>query len=188
VDTHWIGSEIKADVLVDLCPRGSKVTARDLVAQAFAEWRIDLYRYALSMGPPPAAAQEITQEAFLRLYLALDNGETIESPRAWLFRVAHNLAVNIRAREKRLGPWTEDLEDRFVDPCANPERALLDREKLERLERAIEELSEQQRECLHLRAAGFRYREIAEILGIRTSTVSEYLKRAIERLRRARHE
>ncbi len=188
MDTHWIGSEVQADALLGLRPRGAKVTARDLVAQAFAESRVDLYRYGLSMGLRPATAQEITQETFLRLYVALDNGERIENERAWLFRVSHNLAVNLRAREKRLGPWTDDLEDRFVDPSANPERALLDREKFERLERAIEGLSEQQRECLHLRAAGFRYREIAEIVGIKTSTVSEYLKRAIERLRRARHE
>ena len=79
-------------------------------------------------------------------------------------------------------------EDRFVDPHSNPEQAFLERERFQRLHQAVEALSGQQRQCLHLRAAGFRYREIAEIIGIRTSTVSEFLKRAIERLRKARHE
>lgn len=186
--TQWIRGEVRAEVLVGLRPQRANVTIRDLVTQAFAEWHIDVYRYALSMGLGTATAQEITQESFLRLYVALDKGESIENQKAWLFRVAHNLALNLRAKENRFGPWTPDLEERYVDRCANPEQALLDREKLRHLQRAVEGLSEQQRECLHLRAAGFRYREIAEIIGIKTSTVSEFLKRAIERLRKARHE
>ena len=47
---------------------------------------------------------------------------------------------------------------------------------------AIAQLPQRQRECLHLRAEGLRYREIAEVLGITTSGVSESLKRAVLRL------
>lgn len=56
------------------------------------------------------------------------------------------------------------------------------------MHRAVEGLSKQQRQCLHLRAEGFRYREIGEVLGIRISTVNEFVKRAVSRLRKARHE
>jgi RNA polymerase sigma-70 factor (ECF subfamily) len=165
-----------------------KMTIRDRVSQAFSEWRDELYRYALSLGLNTAQAQEITQDAFLRLYVALDKGESIENQKAWLFRVAHNLALNLRLKENRLGSWAAELEDQLVDPGANPEQALLEHEKFDRLRQAVAGLSEQQRLCLHLRADGFRYREIGEILGIKTSTVSEFLKRAINRLRKARHE
>jgi len=188
VGIHWVRGEVQAEVLVGLRPQRAKVTVRDLIAQAFAEWQADVYRYALSIDLEPAGAQEITQEAFLRLYVALDRGESIENQKAWLFRVAHNLALNLRVKESKVGRWTPDLDDRLVDPRANPEQAFLERERLQRLHRAVERLSEQQRQCLHLRAAGFRYREIAEIIGIKTSTVSEFLKRAIEKLRKARHE
>ena len=169
-------------------PHKAKLTTRDRVTQAFAEWHIDLYRYALSLSLDPALAEEVTQDAFLRLYVALEKGEDIDSQKAWLFRVTHNLALNLRAKEGRAGPWPPELEDWLVDPGPNPEQAFLEREKLLRVHRAVGSLSEQQRQCLRLRAAGFRYREIGEILRVKTSTVSEFLKRAIDRLRKARHE
>jgi RNA polymerase sigma-70 factor (ECF subfamily) len=54
-----------------------------------------------------------------------------------------------------------------------------------RFHRAVENLSEQQRRCLHLRLEGLRYPEIAATLGISASAVGEFLRRAIVRLKRA---
>jgi len=54
-----------------------------------------------------------------------------------------------------------------------------------RLGQAVAALSPQQRQCLHLRTEGFRYREIAAILNISDSSVGEFLRRAIVRLRKA---
>jgi RNA polymerase sigma-70 factor (ECF subfamily) len=179
---------VRVEVLSGLGSQRAKATVRDAVTEAFVEWRLELYRYALSIGLDPAGAQEITQEAFLRLFVALEQGEKIASRKAWLFRVAHNLAINLRVRESRLGRWTPELDEVLVDAGANPEQALLEREKFARLRREVERLSEQQRQCLHLRAAGLRYRDIADIIGIKISTVSEFLTRAIEKLRKARHE
>jgi RNA polymerase sigma-70 factor (ECF subfamily) len=181
-------SAVRPDTLVGLRSQGKKVTVRDLVTQAFAEWHLDVYRYVLSLGVDPAGAQEVAQEAFLRLFVALDKGDAIDNRKAWLFRVAHNFAHNLRTRESRTGPWTDKLDEMLVDSKDNPEQAVLEREKLARLHREVGRLSEQQRNCLRLRSQGFRYREIAEIIGVRTSTVSEFLKRAIERLGKARHE
>ena len=183
-----IRGEVQGDLLSGLRSQMRNVTARDMVTRAFDEWRLDIYRYTLSIGLDPASAQEITQETFLRLFVSLDKGERIENQRAWLYRVSHNLALNLRMKESRLGRWTPELDEALVDSGANPEQAFLERERLSRLHREVARLSEQQRQCLHLRAAGFRYREIAGIVGIKTSTVSEFLKRAIERLRKARHE
>jgi RNA polymerase sigma factor (sigma-70 family) len=185
---QWMAGEAQTEVLVVPRTQRAKVTVRNLVTQAFAEWHLDVYRYALSIGLQPAGAQETTQEAFLRLFVALDEGERIENRKAWLFRVAHNLALNQRSRESRAGEWTPELAEQLADPAANPEQAFLERERLQRMHSAVERLSEQQRECIRLRAAGFRYREIAAIIGIKTSTVSEFLKRAIEKLRKACHE
>ena len=183
-----IRGEVRGEILSGLRSQEGNVTTREMVTRAFAEWHLDIYRYALSIGLEPAAAQEIAQETFLRLFVSLDKGERIENQRAWLYRVSHNLGLNLRIRESKLGRWTPELDETLVDSSATPEQAFLERERLSRLHREVERLSEQQRQCLHLRAAGFRYREIAGILGIKTSTVSEFLKRAIERLRKARHE
>ncbi len=59
---------------------------------------------------------------------------------------------------------------------------MLDEERSRRLRAAIEKLPEQQRECMLLRSSGLRYREIAGILGIQTSSVGALVHRAAARL------
>ena len=56
------------------------------------------------------------------------------------------------------------------------------------MKQALDTLSPQQRQCLHLRAEGLRYREIAETIGVGISTVGEFLNRAVTRLRKAANE
>src|ERR1051325_3795239 len=73
---------------------------QDQVAQLFEEMREDVYRYLLTLGLYPPQAQEATQEVFLRLYVTLKKDEEeIRSPRAWIFRVAHNYGLKVRARQ-----------------------------------------------------------------------------------------
>jgi RNA polymerase sigma factor (sigma-70 family) len=47
----------------------------------------------------------------------------------------------------------------------------------------MKRLSLQEKQCLHLRAEGFRYREIGDILGISANAVNEYLRRAMRKLK-----
>lgn len=108
------------------------------------------------------------------------------SVRAWLFRVAHNLSLKVRSRERSFQAVETDWE-RLTNaaPGESPERALLDRERSKRLRAALETLSPQQRNCLYLRSEGLRYREIAEVMRISQSSVNEFLRRAIARLAEA---
>jgi RNA polymerase sigma-70 factor (ECF subfamily) len=160
------------------------MTLQDQVAQLFEEARDDVYRYLLSLGLYPPQAQEGAQEVFLRLYVTLKKGENIQNPRAWIFRVAHNLGLKIRARQSSQAPFDADLELRLSDPEMNPEESLLDREQTLRFHQAIEGLSEQQKRCLFLRLEGLRYPEIGSALGISASAVGEFLRRAISRLKK----
>lgn len=164
------------------------MTLQDRVAEAFADAREDVYRYLLTLGLDAAQAQETAQEVFLRLYVALRDGESILNTRAWVFRVAHNMGLNLRAREKRKAPFEPALAATLRDGGGDPERRLLERERMRRLEGALEELSPQQRRCLYLRAEGLRYHEIAETIGVGVSTVGKFLSRAVARLRKAAHE
>jgi RNA polymerase sigma-70 factor (ECF subfamily) len=162
------------------------VTLEQKVTQLFETLRDPVYRYLVVSFDNPAEAEEITQEAFFRLYRQLRSGQTVENARAWVFRVAHNLAVDrLRDSDKITlidsTTWDEIAESR-QDTALNPEQRLLQLEKFERLHGAMGLLSHQQRQCLQLRAEGFRYREIAEILGIDISSVYEFLRRAIKRL------
>lgn len=164
------------------------MTLQDEVAGLFEEMREGIYRYLLSLGLYPAQAQEATQEVFLRLYTALRRDEPIQNRRAWLVRVAHNLGLKVRAQQGWQAAFDPDVEARLADTAMDPEQTLLERERLLRFHRAVENLSEQQRRCLHLRLEGLRYPEIAAVLGISASAVGEFLRRALRRLRKVAHE
>ena len=163
------------------------MTLSDQVARFYEETRDDVYRYLLTVGLHPPQAQEAAQEVFLRLYVTLKKGEFIENQRAWVFRVAHNLGLKVRARQDREPPYDPEIEVRLADPERNPEQSLLDRERAKRFHQAIEGLSDQQRRCLYLRLEGLRYTEVGAVLGISPSAVGEFLRRAVVRLKKVTH-
>ncbi len=158
---------------------------RSRVGKLYEETRNDVYHYLLTLGLGPARAQEAAQEVFLRLYATLRKGEAIESERAWVFRVAHNVGLKIRTREGLESPLEPGTAERLPAGSANPERELLERERMTRFHQAVEGLSERQRRCLFLRMEGLRYPEIGAALGISASAVSEFLRRAMVRIRKS---
>ena len=160
---------------------------QEQVSRLFEEARDDVFRYLVTLGLYPAQAQEATQEVFLRLYATLRKGEDIQNPRAWIFRVAHNLGLKIRTRQHSEEPYNPELGEASASG-ETPESELLDRERMTRFHSAVEGLSEQQRRCLYLRMEGLRYPEIAATLGISASAVGEFLRRAIVRLKKVRDE
>lgn len=164
-----------------------RLTIDEEVTAAYEEMREDVYRYLVLLGVNPPSAHDLTQETFLRLYRTRREGREIASPRAWVFTVAHNLGINSMRSGDRQHHLPNRIENSLAHGAPSPEEALLNRERKERLEKAIAELSPQQRSCLHLRAEGFTYREIAGILGVSTPTVGEFLRRAVDRLRKLRH-
>ena len=163
-------------------------TLQDKVAQLFEESRDDVYRYLLTLGLYPPQAQEAAQEVFLRLYAVMRKGVEIENPRAWIFRVAHNYGLKVRARQDAHPAYDPQIYGELVSQQPDVESALIERERMVRFHRAVEGLSEQQKRCLFLRLEGLRYADIAEALGISDSAVGEFLRRAVSRLRKASHE
>lgn len=157
------------------------------VTRAFEDAREDVYRYLVTLGLSPPQAREAAQEVFLRLYQALENGDSILNMRAWIFRVAHNLGLDLRSKRQPLSLEPE-LERGLRDAARSIEMDLIERERMEQLGGVWKSLSPQQRQCLHLRAEGLRYREIAGAMGISISSVREFLTRAISRLQKAVHE
>src|SRR5947209_2046448 len=157
---------------------------QDQVSRLFEEARDDVYRYLLTLGLHPPQAQEATQEVFLRLYATLRKGGEIQNPRAWVFRVAHNLGLKIRSRQHAEEPFDPELGARYATRSNTPESDLIERERMSRFHDAVSGLSEQQRRCLFLRMEGLRYPEIGSTLGISASAVGEFLRRAIARLKK----
>jgi RNA polymerase sigma-70 factor, ECF subfamily len=174
--------------LTSRCTR-SDDTVAERVLRAYEAHRLALYRYLLMLGLAADRSEDLCQESFLRYFGALQKNTSIRDERAWLFRTTHNLAMDQHdaqaVRSRNAADWLDAAVEQVADPERGPEARLLHRERFARLHRAVQSLSPQQKQCLLLRAEGFRYREIADITGLRLSTVAEFLRRAVARLRKA---
>jgi RNA polymerase sigma-70 factor (ECF subfamily) len=161
----------------------SRVTTRSSEATTlFHELRKPLLRYLACLGLTPEDAQDVLQDAFLSLHQHLESGGAKENIRGWIFRVAHNQARNRQKTYERRFAAPLDQGIHQIPHDATPEKAVLKKEKFRQLELALQSLTESERECLLLRAEGLRYREIADVLGMPTSTVGETVDRAIKKL------
>jgi RNA polymerase sigma-70 factor (ECF subfamily) len=154
----------------------------------FEQLRIPVFRYLLRRTQDAGKAEDLTQETFLRLCRHLREERPLDNPKAWLFTVAGNLAIDTNRNESHVidldeQSWKE-IEDSRSGLQSDPETLLLQNERLDRLQIAVLNLTALQRECLHLRAEGLRYREIAQLMSISISTVADAVRRATVRLAR----
>jgi RNA polymerase sigma-70 factor (ECF subfamily) len=152
------------------------------VTTLYRELREPLLRYLVCLGLSSDEAQDVVQDTFLSLHRHLTSGGPQDNIRGWVFRVAHNQARNRQGSYHRRFGESLDAEFEAVLDETTPERLVLEKEKFKRLGKAITLLTDSERECLLLRAAGLRYREISEALEIPTSTVGDTVERAIKKL------
>lgn len=126
-------------------------------------------------------ASDVLQETYLRIAAMNDVG-SIQSPKAYLFRIALNIANDRRrADSRRLTADEVDCLLDIPDDRPDPAREVEDRSEVSQLKRAIAELPERRRVVLTLsRIDGLPHREIAARLGVTVRTVETDLKQAIE--------
>jgi RNA polymerase sigma-70 factor (ECF subfamily) len=162
-------------------------SVQERVIAIYEAHRESIYRFLVGHGLEPAVAQEVTQDVFVDLFIALEKGAQVSSEEGWLYTVAGRAAVDYWRRERR--PIWVDI-DLDANPAANlpsaepsPEAQAGNRERLCRLAASMAKLPEGQRLCIQLRMQGLRYREIARLLGVSTSTAAEWLVSAVDRLR-----
>jgi RNA polymerase sigma-70 factor (ECF subfamily) len=192
-----LGTEGEADLTVwvdskPFCLKQGTLKLDQKITQLYEQWRGSVYRYLILVTGNFAEAEEVTQETFLQLYRCLLKGQDIENVRSWIFRVAHNCAINQRANRKYLVSMDSESWDKLFqlrqDPNLDPEQSVLEQESHQQLQRVFRMLSPLQQQCLLLRAEGFRYEQIAEILNIGLSNVAQSLHRSIKKLMRDRNE
>ncbi len=124
-------------------------------------------------------ARDLAQEVFVR---ALRHEP--ENPRAWLFRVATNLARDeartVLRRKRHLALLRSEMEEE--ERVAGPEKLLLAEEEWAQVRAALEALNDRDREVLLLWDAGLSYREIAEVTDLLVGAIGTTLARARRRL------
>lgn len=160
--------------------------ASGLIA-SFLEHYDGLLRYLTRRtGGNVERAADIVQDTYVRLAAISAEAASIENRRAYIYRVAGNLAVDTMRRDGRHDVWlTGDSPDETIpDPTPSPERTAIDRDRLRRFEEALDELSPKARLALLMfRVDGISHREIAERLNVSESMVAKYIGQALRHCR-----
>jgi RNA polymerase sigma-70 factor (ECF subfamily) len=160
------------------------------VSDRLDEWVPRVYRFALRLSNDPHAAEDLTQETFLRAWRWRGRLRDPRATRAWLFRTAANLWRDRLRRGRspvaRAGPLEADAA---LGPARPPERLAAGREELARALAALNGLPPRQREVLYLSACeGLTTAEVAAVLGISAAAAKASLSLARQALRRQLHD
>lgn len=129
-----------------------------------------------------ADAQDVAQDTFLRAFTQLPTWRTGHAQfSTWLYRVAFNLCQNrLRARKD----WVDVEDVDLPDPATAPDLALARQQRLQRIEDALAQLPQRQREALLLcHYEGQSQIEAAAVLGVSVEAIGSLLARARRRLR-----
>jgi RNA polymerase sigma-70 factor, ECF subfamily len=150
------------------------------VDRLFRDYHEPLVRYLTRRLGDRDWAEEVAQETFLRAV----KQETIVSERSWLFAVATNLVRDEARRDARRRQRLELLRAQArVDDIVEPEPLSIERAQETAIaRRALDMLTERDREALLMREEGLDYTEIAAALELSISSVGTTLARARRRL------
>ncbi|MDX6767905.1 MAG: sigma-70 family RNA polymerase sigma factor [Elusimicrobiota bacterium] len=149
-------------------------------------YRDRVYALLLRLVRDPRDAEDLAQEAFLKAFRALASYDPGRPLASWLFKIAHNAALDfLRARGE--DPAALDDPESGLDPAepvAGIEAVLVREETRDRLERIVAGLPPLYREILLLRhKEDLDYRAIGEVLGLPEGTVKNRLFRARDLLK-----
>jgi RNA polymerase sigma-70 factor (ECF subfamily) len=160
------------------------LAARTFVEGLFAAHHGEIYAYLARMLRDPELAADLAQDAFIRAYRAHADLDDPSKARAWLYQIAHRVALDEirRRRIVRFIPWSG--EARGAAPSA--ERIVLEARLSGDLERALGRIPERQRSALLLAEVhGMTGLELAAAMGTSHVAARALLTRARESLRRA---
>ena len=159
-------------------------TAGAFVETLFAKHHGEIYAYLVRMLRDPELAADLTQDAFVKAYKAYDTLQKGENARAWLYQIAHRVALDDLRRKKivRFLPFTG--ESKGAAPSA--ERLAMDVRLSGPLERAMARIPERQRAALLLAEVhDLTGLELASAFGISHVAARALLTRARQSLREA---
>jgi RNA polymerase sigma-70 factor (ECF subfamily) len=171
-----------------------EVEDRDLIAKArrgdveafnllVSRWEKRIFNYLYRLVKDREDALDLSQDVFLKAHQNLAKLEDASRFGPWLFRIAHNEAYSMLRKNR---PET-DLES-HIEGESWPEtavgRRMLPIEVSLTVERALARLGEDQREAVVLKIyQGFKFEEMADILGCPVSTIKSRLYTALENLK-----
>ena len=159
----------------------------DAFRQLVERYQRPVYGLLLRMVRTPALAEDLTQETLIKAYRAIATFDRSRRFSSWLFKIAHNTAIDHLRKKSPPTVTLETDDDERLDPLASlaapesrsPEAQAAGRDLAEALQEALMELRPDYREAILLRfQQGLPYEEIAEVLDLPLGTVKTHLHRA----------
>jgi RNA polymerase sigma-70 factor (ECF subfamily) len=161
--------------------RDAQAGDRSAFARLIERYWDRLYRWLYHLTRDRHAAEDLTQETFLRALAAVKTFRPGSNFRAWVFRIGHNNFVNQKRAERRTKHQLP--EDAAAPEIGSAEAAAENREALEMVNRAISELSADFRAALLLHVQeGLSYREVAKVLNTTEETARWRVFKARQKL------
>jgi RNA polymerase sigma-70 factor (ECF subfamily) len=170
------------EIFVDsMSEQSTAVAANETVEfeEAFTLHHRTVFRAARSVVRDPGLAEDVTQEVFIRLYKHQDSIRDPEMLRPWLIRVALNLARNTVRGNIRANTRDENyVKETGENGVFSVESEYEQLSEINEIRRALDKVREPLRSCLVLKQQGLSYKEIAESLSIKETSIGTYVARA----------
>lgn len=159
-----------------------KSAIKDEVVRLYDRYAPALLRRALAICGDLEMAQDAVQEAFLRYYIALQKESSPKDARGWLYSTTRNYVLDRMKEYFVRNAQSLAAASGLAHEASNPDALIMVREIKAT---ACDLLTPRELACLRLRNEGLRYREIANILKIESTTVGVFLGRALKKIRSA---
>jgi RNA polymerase sigma factor (sigma-70 family) len=164
--------------VVPFRPIDSPLEEKPAFLEVFAAQESPLLRYAHGIVSQRETAEDLVQEAFLRLHR---HWAEVTHPRAWLFRCVRNLALSHIRDHQRESPMLPDSE--WESPTSHPGQTLGKLEALGTLQLLVAELPDDDRQLISLKyQEGLKYDQISQRTGLSISNVGYKLHHALKNL------
>jgi len=175
------GREAEADIV-----RGVKAGEEKALGRLMGLYWHDLIAFARTVLEDRDRAEDVVQDAFVRLWAGRREWRRGDTLRPLLYRMVRNGALNERRRQRNALRWRRTHPGSERDPAPTPHERMEEDELSDLVRRAIEDLPSRRREIFVLvRYHQLSYREAGEVLGLSPRTVANQVSQASKDLRKA---
>ena len=169
---------------------------RDLCADLYQQYSSAVFGYLYKITGSASESEDVLQDTFLKLFHRVESLDPDRNPRAFIFQIAHNLAID-RFRSQQKSKRLEEaiaprgrLQDGHIhldgsSPSSGPWKSAEFNERKELVQELMGDLDIDDRSLLLLFSKGLNNTELAEVLGVSRPTAKKRLTAAMSQLQRA---
>ncbi|MBK7981077.1 MAG: RNA polymerase sigma factor [Ignavibacteriae bacterium] len=167
--------------LLEKCSNGDGIAFKRLINI----YRIQLFGYLWRFSSSRFEAEEMFQETLIKVWKGFKKYDHRQKFSSWLFTIAHNVAMDQLRKRKTDTAAISIQENLEIENDKRPDEELINKEKIEIINRTVENLPEKQKSVFLLRQHGeLTFKDIAEILNEPLNTVISHMHYAVKKIKK----